>query len=51
MRKDYIMPQMEVVEMTMGRQLLAGSTPGYGGGSDLTPESPRNNHFDYSEEI
>ena len=40
MRKEYIKPQMEVVEIMSSVQVLAGSTPGYGGGSNVTPQAP-----------
>ena len=31
MKKTYINPEMEVVSLETPQQLLAGSTPGYGG--------------------
>jgi hypothetical protein len=40
MRKEYIKPQMEVVEIKSSVQVLAGSTPEYGGGSNVTPQAP-----------
>ena len=40
MRKEYIKPQMEVVEIMSSVQVLAGSTPGYGGGSNVPPQAP-----------
>jgi len=33
-------PQMEVVEIASSVQLLAGSTPGYGGGGNADPQAP-----------
>ena len=51
MRKEYIKPRTEVVEIAMGRQLLAGSTPGYGGGSDVNPQAPEYFRFDDVDEI
>jgi hypothetical protein len=46
MKKEYSMPEMSVVEITASVQLLAGSTPGYGGGSDADPQAPE---FDWVE--
>ena len=40
MKKEYIKPQMEVVEIASSVQLLAGSTPGYGGGGNADPQAP-----------
>ncbi len=40
MKKKYIKPQMMVAEIPMGLQLLAGSTPGYGGGGSGDPQAP-----------
>ena len=48
MKKKYIMPQITVAEIAIGQQLLAGSTPGYGGGA--TPQS-RDFYFNDAEEI
>ena len=50
MKKKYIMPQITVAEIAIGQQLLAGSTPGYGGGSGATPHS-RDFYFNDAEEI
>jgi hypothetical protein len=40
MRKEYIKPQMEVVEIKSSVQVLAGSTPRYGGGGNADPQAP-----------
>ena len=40
MKKQYMKPQMEVVEIASSVQLLAGSTPGYGGGGSADPQAP-----------
>ena len=50
MRKEYIKPRIAVTEITMCRQLLSASTPGYGGGSDVTPQTPEFIFFDENEE-
>ena len=49
MRKVYIRPLITVVEIAMNQRLLAGSTPGYGGGSDAIPQSRENFYFDDTE--
>ena len=43
MKKIYVTPQMEVVEIASSVQLLAGSTPGYGGGGNADPQAPEFN--------
>ena len=40
MKKEYINPQMEVVEIKINQQLLTQSDPGYGGGGNDEPEAP-----------
>ena len=40
MKKEYMKPQMEVMEIMVNQQLLAGSDPGYGGGGSGDPAAP-----------
>lgn len=40
MKKEYMKPQMEVMEIAVERQLLAGSVPEYGGGGSEDPQAP-----------
>ena len=47
MKKIYVTPQMEVVEIASSVQLLAGSTPGYGGGGNADPQAPEFDLDDY----
>ena len=47
MKKIYVTPQMEVVEIASSVQLLAGSTPGYGGGGNADPQAPELDLDDY----
>jgi len=46
MRKEYIKPLITVVEIVMAQRLLAGSTPGFGGGGSSTPEAREDFYFD-----
>ena len=48
MKKIYVTPQMEVVEIASSVQLLAGSTPGYGGGGNADPQAPE---FDLDDDF
>ena len=40
MKKEYSKPQMEVMEIMVSQQLLAGSDPTYGGGGSGDPAAP-----------
>ena len=46
MKKQYIKPSMEVVEIKINQQLLTVSDPGYGGGGNADPQAPG---FDWVE--
>ena len=48
MKKRYVEPQMEVVEIASSVQLLAGSVPGYGGGGNADPQAPE---FDWTDKF
>ena len=49
MRKEYINPQIKVVNIAM-RLLQTGSTPQYRGGGSFTPEAREYRNFDDEEE-
>ena len=51
MKKEYIKPQMEVVEIASSVQLLAGSTPGYGGGGNADPQAPEFDWVDKADQF
>lgn len=40
MKRDYMTPQVKVVEIKINQRLLTVSDPGYGGGGNATPEAP-----------
>ena len=48
MKKEYIQPVMEVVDLKTDQYLLTVSDPGYGGGSSADPEAPEF-EFDWVE--
>ena len=46
MKKEYIQPVMEVVDLKTDQYLLTVSDPGYGGGNNAEPEAPE---FEFGE--
>lgn len=48
MKKEYIQPVMEVVDLKTDQYLLTVSDPGYGGGNSADPEAPEF-EFDWVE--
>ena len=40
MKKEYVKPQMEAIELKQNSSLLAGSTPGYGGAGGGEGDAP-----------
>ena len=52
MRKKFIKPQMTLSPVTPDTQILSNSTPpGYGGGSDETPQTREYNPTDQVQDV